>query len=120
MTSDREEEEALLRVMSRNLAAIISERKTSAHRVSIAAGLNKNYVGRLVSGEPGAPVPSIAKAIRISRVLGVTLDELLEDEPIARTPKEIRDLSSMLLAMDEPQRQRVAEALRLLASSAET
>ncbi|MEC9433416.1 MAG: helix-turn-helix transcriptional regulator [Pseudomonadota bacterium] len=120
MSSDREEEDALLRVMARNLAAIISERKTSAHRVSIAAGLNKNYVGRLVSGEPGAPVPSIAKAIRIARVLGVTLDELIEDEPISRTPEEIRDLSALLLAMEEPQRQRVAEALRLLASASKS
>lgn len=120
MISDREEEEALLRAMSRNLSAIISKRRTSAHRVSIAAGLNKNYVGRLVSGEPAAPVPSITKAIRIARVLGVTLDELIEEEPLSRAPEELGDLSEILLSMDEPQRKRVTEALRLLISTAKT
>ncbi len=111
-----EEDDALLRVMAKNLSTLIAERRTSAHKVSVAAGLNKNYVGRIVTEDDAAAVPSISTAMRIARVLGVTLDELIEAEPIARAPRELGDLSEILLAMDEESRLRVIEAIRLLAT----
>ena len=117
MPTEREDEAELLRIMAKNISDLISKRKTSAHRVSIAAGLNKNYVSRLITGAEGNHSPSIAKAIRIARVLGVTLDELIEEDPVARAPDEVGDLSELLLGMDEAQRLRVVEALRVLVSS---
>jgi transcriptional regulator with XRE-family HTH domain len=79
----------------------MAREELSAAELSAAAGISESYLSRILSGE--VTNPTIDFALRLARALGVTVSELLGEEPVSSGESE-RLLSRLDQLLEELQR----------------